>query len=203
LANPKLFSDKYQDLADGHYLSKRVGTPVVRQAAGAGLDNQKYPTYYINNKNGVIGDLAENEMRNVFVKVHDNRKASRNANLKKPDQKPELAPPGQDFVATMVIPNAGTFSVSTAEEASPISTYIKDNIATKTPKLWAALKGKLPAGPLHIEIVVLFRVEERISTLPQDIQEILEHTGQYPTETRLQVYGKYRPTDTQESKPAC
>ena len=69
------------------------------------------------------------------MKVEDTRKASRNANLKKPYQKLELAPPGQDFVVTMVIPNAGTFSVSTVEEASPISTYIKDNIATKASKL--------------------------------------------------------------------
>ena len=50
------------------------------------------------------------------MKVEDTRKASRNANLKKPYQKLELAPPGQDFVVTMVIPNAGTFSVSTVED---------------------------------------------------------------------------------------
>jgi hypothetical protein len=105
-------------------------------------------------------------------------------------RKPDLLPPGQDLVAAIYIPGEefGTWTVSTAEQASPISVQILSYIPTHTPYLYRALGSNLATIPipLHIEIVLLYKVE----TQRPDILE--KHGGQYPTGTRMVVFGKYR-----------
>ena len=203
LLSHALLAGNKLDLIDVHYLSKRAGTPTIWKSPKGKANDLIYPTYYINVRKGVESDLELSTMKESFDIIKETRHSMWRSRAKGP--KPAAnAPPGQNLIATIYIPTAGSFTVSTAEEASPKAEEIMEKIATAAPLLWRALGRQLPVSPLHVEIVLLYRVEQALmEKFPEPVREYIENTNRYPRGTRLQVYGQYREGDIASLKPAC
>lgn len=162
----------------------------------------KFPTFYGKDRSAGVASI-QNDARDFYRKVHDERRVMRQAYRNHKTMRPELSPRYQDLVAAMYIPGEdfGTWTVSTAEEESPISALILSSMSTSTPYLYRVIGSDVTnmPMPLHVEIVLLYRIEQQRPDI------LAKHGGRYPTGTKMVVFGKYRSWEntTPAPLPAC